>query len=146
MRDSVREFLAAECPTSLVRQAEDSGTGHVPALWQKMTDLGWLGICLPEQYGGSGQSLIDQAVLFEEFGRALVPGPLLTSSVLAAQIVLHGGNDRQKQDLLPGMVKGEIILTLARGERLETSSQSGGVVLMRRGGACPPPRPAHPRP
>ncbi len=129
LRNSARKFLELECPTSLVRQAEETGAGHSPELWQKMAELGWLGICLPQQYGGSDRPFPDQAVLFEEIGRALVPGPLLTSSVLAALIILHGGNDRQKQDLLPGMITGDIILTLARGERLETSSQSGGLVL-----------------
>jgi len=124
-----RKFLERECPTSVVRQAEDSGTGHSQELWQKMAGLGWLGICLPQNYGGSDRPFTDQVVLFEEFGRALVPGPLLTSSVLASQIILHGGNDQQKHDLLPGMVQGELILTLARGERLETSSQSGDLIL-----------------
>ena len=129
LRDSTRKFLDRECPTSLVREAENSGTGHIPDLWEKMAALGWLGICLPQHYGGSNRLFTDQAILFEELGRALVPGPLLMSSVLAAYIILYGGNDRQKRDLLPGMIKGEIVLTLARGDRLETFSQSSGLVL-----------------
>ena len=129
LRNTAREFLAIECPTSVVREAEESGVGHAPDLWRKMADLGWMGICLPKKYGGEESLLTDQTVLFEEVGRALVPGPLLSSSVLAAQIVLHGGTDQQKETLLPGMIRGEIILTLARGERLETSSQSGNLVL-----------------
>lgn len=129
LRIAAREFLGEECPTSLVRSAEESGDGHVPELWQKMARLGWLGIALPERYGGAGRSLTDQAVLFEELGRVLAPGPMLTSSVLAAQIVLYGGTDQQKQNLLPAMINGDLILTLARGERLETSSQSGGLIL-----------------
>jgi len=126
---SAREFLETECPTSLVREAEQSPEDHVPGLWQKMADLGWLGISIPERYGGTGGSLTDQTVLFEEIGRALVPGPLLTSSVLAAQIVLNAGNDAQKESLLPGVASGELVLTLARGERLESSSGGGGLVL-----------------
>ncbi|MCI0788639.1 MAG: acyl-CoA dehydrogenase family protein, partial [Chloroflexi bacterium] len=119
LRRSAREFLEAECPSSLVRAVEESGDGHAPDLWRKMAGLGWLGISLPEQYGGTGGSLTDQTVLFEEIGRTLTPGPLLTSSVLAAQIVLNAGSGRQKDDLLPGVVSGEVILTLARGEKLE---------------------------
>jgi len=129
LRRSAREFLEAECPTSLVREVEESGLGHAPDLWRKMAGLGWLGISLPEQYGGAGGSLTDQTVLFEEIGRALTPGPLLTSSVLAAQIVLNAGNDTQKANLIPGVVSGDVILTLARGDRLETASNDAGLTL-----------------
>ena len=126
---SAREFLEAECSTAVVREAEESEQGYVPELWRRMADLGWFGICLPEAYGGIGGSLTDQAVLFEEIGRALVPGPLLVSSVLAAQIVLNAGNDAQKQRWLPGIADGGLVFTLARGERLETSSPDTGVNL-----------------
>ncbi len=129
LRSSAREFLEAECPTSLVRAVEESEDGYAPELWRKMAGLGWLGISLPEQYGGTGGSLTDQTVLFEEIGRALTPGHLLTSSVLAAQIVLNAGSDSQKANLIPGVVSGEFILTLARGDRLETASRDGGLTL-----------------
>jgi len=130
MRRAAREFLEAECPTSLVRETEESADGHAPDLWRNMAELGWLGIALPEMYGGTGGSFTDQIVLFEEIGRALTPGPMLTSSVLAAQIVLIAGNDSQKERLLPGIVSGDIVLTLARGDKLETaSSVDGGVTL-----------------
>ena len=129
IRRSAREFLETECPTSVVREAEESGEGHAPDLWRKIAGLGWLGISLPEQFGGTGGSLTDQTVLFEEIGRALTPGPLLTSSVLAAHIVLNAGNDAQKAALIPGVVSGEVILTLAKGERLETASRDGGLTL-----------------
>ena len=126
---SARQFLEAECPAAVVREAETTEQGHVPELWGKMADLGWLGMSLPEMYGGTGGSLTDQVVLFEEIGRALVPGPLLVSSVLASQIVLNAGNDSQKESLLPGIASGGLILTLARGERLETASGETGLTL-----------------
>ena len=129
LRRSAREFLEAECPTSLVRAVEESEHGHAPDLWRKMAGLGWMGISLPEQYGGTGGSLTDQTVLFEEIGRSLTPGPLLISSVLAAQIVLNAGNDTQKANLIPGVASGEVILTLARGDRLETADRDGGLTL-----------------
>ena len=129
LRTSAREFLETECPTSLVREVEKSGGGHSPELWRKMAGLGWLGVGLPEKYGGAGGPLTDQAVLFEEFGRALTPGHLLASSVLAAQAVLNAGDDRQKDSLLPGVATGDVILTLARGEKLETASREGGLTL-----------------
>ena len=126
---TAREFLEAECPTTVVREAENAEEGYLPDLWKKMANLGWLGVSLPENYGGIGGSLTDQTVLFEEIGRALVPGPLLTSSVLAAQILLDSRNETQKQNLLPGIANGDLIVTLARGERLETSSDDTGIVL-----------------
>ena len=129
LRRSAREFLEAECPTSLVREAEESGESHAPDLWRKMAGLGWLGIALPEKYGGTGASITVQTVLFEEIGRALTPGPLLASSALAAQVVLNAGDDRQKDSLLPGVAGGDVILTLARGDRLETASRDGGLTL-----------------
>jgi len=129
LSSSAREFLESECPVSAVREAEESADGLVPGLWQKMADLGWLGMSIPEAFGGAGGSLTDQAVLFEEIGRALVTGPLLSSSVLAAQIVLNAGNDTQKERLLPVLARGEFVLTLARGERLETMSEDDGLVL-----------------
>ena len=129
LRSSAREFLEAECPTSVVREAEESGDGHAPQLWRKMAGLGWLGIGLPEKYGGTGDSLTVQAVLFEEIGRALTPGPLLTSSALAAQVVLNAGNESQKDSLLPGVASGDVILTLARGDKLETATRDGGLTL-----------------
>ena len=126
---TAREFLEAECPTTVVREAENAEEGYLPDLWKKMANLGWLGVSLPENYGGIGGSLTDQTVLFEEIGRALVPGPMLTSSVLAAQILLDSKNETQKQKLLPGIANGDLIVTLARGERLETSSDDTGIVL-----------------
>ena len=96
LRTSAREFLDAECPTTLVREAESSAAGHSPELWRKMADLGWLGMGVPEAYGGLGASLSDQAVLHEELGRALAPGPLLASSVLSAQVLALAGSDTQK--------------------------------------------------
>ena len=129
LRTAAREFLEAECPTSLVREVEGSSEGHSPDLWRKIAGLGWLGISLPERYGGTGGSLTDQTVLFEEIGRALTPGPLLVSSVLAAHIVLNAGSDRQKDSLLPGIISGDLVLTLARGEKLETASADGGLTL-----------------
>lgn len=129
LRTAAREFLEAECPTSLVREVEGSSEGYSPDLWRKIAGLGWLGISLPERYGGTGGSLTDQTVLFEEIGRALTPGPLLVSSVLAAHIVLNAGSDRQKDSLLPGIISGDLVLTLARGEKLETASGDGGLTL-----------------
>ena len=85
LRSTAREFLQAECPISLVRETESGDRGYSEALWRKMAGLGWLGLALPAEHGGSGGDAADLVVLAEEMGRALVPGPFITSSVLCGR-------------------------------------------------------------
>jgi len=79
LRNSARDFLAKECPKTLVREMEDDEKGYKPELWKKMADLGWLGLVFPEDNGGSGLGWLDLTVLLEEMGRAIVPSPLQAS-------------------------------------------------------------------
>lgn len=115
IRESARDFLKKECPKSLVREAETSDLGYSPALWRKIAELGWLGLVLPEPYGGAGSSFLDLTVIIEELGRALAPVPFLPT-LLGEIAILAAGNDRQKQDLLPKIAGGEMILTTALTE------------------------------
>lgn len=112
IRDSARDFLKTECPKSVVRELEESKSGYSPVLWKKMAELGWMGITVPEEYGGAGLSWLDQAVLFEEFGRAAMPGPMF-STAIGAQILVEGGTDGQKETYLSKVTSGDLILTLA---------------------------------
>ncbi|MBM4444614.1 MAG: acyl-CoA dehydrogenase [Chloroflexi bacterium] len=116
LRKEARNFLETECPKSLVRQLESSDLGYSPELWRKMADLGWLGLIVPEEYGGVGGSLMDLAVLFEEVGRAALPGPLFSTVVLGALPVLEAGNEEQKRHFLPRVARGEAMLTMALTE------------------------------
>jgi len=116
LRKSARDFLSMECPKSLVREIEASDLGYSPELWEKMAALGWMGLALPEEYGGAGLSILDLAVLFEEFGRAAVQGPMFSTIALGALPVLEFGTDEQKKSLLPGVASGERILTAAIAE------------------------------
>ncbi len=116
LRKMARDFLSAECPKSQVRQLEESETGHSPELWKKMAELGWMGLVLPEKYGGAGLSLLDMAILFEEFGRAAVPGPMFSTVVLGALPILEWGTEEQKRVILPEVASGELILTMAIAE------------------------------
>ena len=77
LKDSARELFEVECPTSLVRAMEQDDRGYPADLWERISGLGWSGLPFPENLGGSGGTLTDLAVLIEEFGRALVPGPVL---------------------------------------------------------------------
>lgn len=113
LRRIARDFFARECPMSLVREAEAGEPGYSPGLYRKMAELGWLGIAVPEEYGGSGGDIVDLAIFYEEVGRALVPGPHFTSAVLCAQILLGCGSPQQKKTLLPPLAGGKAIASLA---------------------------------
>ena len=101
---------------SLVREMEEDEKGYLPELWQKMAELGWLGLPFPEEYGGSDGSFLDLTVLLEEMGRALVPSPFLATVVLCGLPILAAGTEEQKHYFLPRIVGGETILTLALSE------------------------------
>lgn len=111
-----REFLEVECPKSLVRAMESDEKGHSPELWQKMAELGWLGLTFPEQYGGAEFSFLDMAILLEEMGRAILPGPYFSTVVLCGQAILDSGTDDQKSDCLERIAGGELIMALALTE------------------------------
>jgi len=103
------DFVRAEAPAHLMTQWYRTKETFRPELYRKAAALGWLGMLLPEQYGGAGTSLTDCAVVFEELGRGPVPGPFFSAGVLGAQIVFLGGSDEQKKSLLPAICKGESI-------------------------------------
>ncbi len=113
LKASAREFLEKECTKKHVREMMDDETGYSPELWRRMADLGWQGLAFPEEYGGVGSSFLDLAVLLEEMGRALVPGPFLATVTQAGKAVLIAGSEAQKQAILPGVCNGETIMTLA---------------------------------
>lgn len=116
LRKSARDFLTAECPKSLVREIEEGDLGYSPELWKKMSGLGWMGLVLPEEYGGAEFSLLDMAVLYEEFGRAAAPGPMFSTIALGALPLLDYGSDGQKKRILPAVAAGEVIMTMAISE------------------------------
>ncbi|OGN87353.1 MAG: hypothetical protein A2158_07980 [Chloroflexi bacterium RBG_13_46_14] len=129
LKTSARDFLEKECPKELVREImEDDEKGYSPELWKKMADLGWLGLSFPEEYGGAGFTFLDLAVLLEECGRALVPGPLVPTVVHVGHTILAAGTEEQKKDILPRMINGELILTLAFMEENGSLEASGMTV------------------
>jgi alkylation response protein AidB-like acyl-CoA dehydrogenase len=113
IKSAAREFLAAECPMSHVREMAADGTGYAAELWRKMADLGWMGVAFPETYGGLGNGFLDLCLLIEEMGRVRLPAPFLPTVVLAGMPLLHFGSDEQKLAYLPAMTAGQRILTFA---------------------------------
>ena len=116
LKSSAHEFLSQECPLTLVREMEEDPQGYTDGLWRQMVALGWTGVAFPERYGGTGGSFLDLAVLLEEMGRALTPGPFFSTVVLGGLTVLDAGNDEQKRDILSSICGGQMLMTLALTE------------------------------
>ena len=113
LKDSARELFEVECPTSLVRAMEQDDRGYPADLWERISGLGWSGLPFPRELGGSGGTLTDLAVLLEEFGRALVPGPFFNSVAVVGLTLLDAGTDAQRAEILPRMADGSVIATAA---------------------------------
>ena len=116
VKNLAREFLEAECPTSMVRDMEKDDLGYPPGLWQKMADLGWLGISLPEEHGGQGLPLTYLGIILEEVGRAIAPVPLHSTAV-PSLTVAREGTAEQQASILPRVSRGDMIMTWAFTEQ-----------------------------
>jgi len=107
------DFVKAEAPSHVLTQwflkRETSQIG----LYRKAAGLGWSGMVLPERYGGAAASFTDCAVVFEELGRAPLPGPFFSSGVFGALLVVEGGSEPQKKSLLPDICSGKSIVVPA---------------------------------
>jgi alkylation response protein AidB-like acyl-CoA dehydrogenase len=112
LRTSAKDFLAVECPKAKVRELEEDKVGFSPELWKKMSELGWMGLIVPEQYEGMGLSLQDGLALVEEMGRSIAPGPFM-STLVATFAIIEGGGEEQKREFLPRISRGELKLSLA---------------------------------
>jgi alkylation response protein AidB-like acyl-CoA dehydrogenase len=114
LRESVRRFLADRAPLPRVRELMETDHGTDPEVWRQAgAQLGLQGIAIPEEYGGSGFSFAEQAIVLEELGSALYTGPYLASAVLAATALLASPDEQARRDLLPGIASGETVATLA---------------------------------
>ena len=113
LREMVRGVCAEYAPLEVVRELENDERGMPEALWKQLVELGLVGILVPEEYGGQGQSLLEAAIVYEEFGRALAPSPHFVSAVLSASALVIAGNEEQKKALLPGIAGGDVVVTPA---------------------------------
>jgi len=113
LREMVRGLCNEYSPLEVVRQCEDDPTGYPAEFWKQLGELGLLGILIPEEFGGSEQSMLEAAVVYEEFGRSLAPSPHFPSAVLCAGVLMAAGSDAQKREWLPKIASGEAILSPA---------------------------------
>ncbi|MFH1624062.1 MAG: acyl-CoA dehydrogenase family protein [Pseudomonadota bacterium] len=114
--DSARKFLEKECPKDRVRELKEDEKGYDPEMWGKMVEMGWMGLILPEEYGGTGMEFFDLTILIEEMGRNILPGPFFQTVALCSLPVLEYGTPEQKRTILPKIACGEEIWTLALTE------------------------------
>jgi alkylation response protein AidB-like acyl-CoA dehydrogenase len=124
LKKMARDFLTTECPKTLVRKLEQSEEGYSPEVWKKMAELGWMGLIIPEEYGGMGYTFQDLVVLLEEIGRNILPGPLM-ATVTGAFPLLASGTEEQKKEMLPKIAQGGLILTTALLEEEGVFDASG---------------------
>jgi alkylation response protein AidB-like acyl-CoA dehydrogenase len=139
LRSSARDFLAKEAPMTYVRKMMDDERGYTDELWRKMAALGWMGLILPEEVGGSGLDFVDMVVVLEEMGRAVLPGPFFSTVILAGVAIAEGGSAAQKAAYLSKIADGSLKATLAHlepsgrwdadGIQLEAKPDGGGYVL-----------------
>ena len=133
LQETVRQFAANECPPQRVRAIFDGEDGHDAGLWKGLVELGLGAIAVPDEFGGAGLELLDQALVAEALGAAALPGPFLGHS-LAGLAILWGGSELQKKTWLPRLAAGEVLGTVAfddGGERWQPGdwALAGGPTL-----------------
>ena len=116
IQDSARDFVRGACARDVLLKLDRNPAAMMDGLWRQMSELGWTGMAIPEQYGGTGNSMTDVAVLFEELGTGPVPGPLFSSAVLCARILLEAASESTKKAWLPRIASGERVFALALTE------------------------------
>ena len=126
LRKTVRQFLDAKSPETAVREQMETDNGFDPAVWSQAGEqLGLQGLIIPEEFGGSGYSYVELGIVLEEMGRALLCAPFFSTVVLAANTLIHSGDDAAKAAHLPGIAAGTTIATLAFTEPSGKWDESG---------------------
>jgi alkylation response protein AidB-like acyl-CoA dehydrogenase len=118
LRDSARGLISDKAPVAHLRGLRDAkdATGFSRELWQTFADIGFTGLLVPEEFGGSGLGCVEAGIVMEEIGRTLMPSPFLSTSVLTASALSRGGNSVQRQNYLPRIADGSLLATLAIDE------------------------------
>ena len=138
LRSTVRELLAREWPESLLKSMAAADDPLPPSAWRGLAEAGLPGLTIPQRYGGAGLGFTELAVVVEEMGRSLLPGPFLSTTVCALA-ALDSGTDEHKEALLPSIAAGGLKMALAlseqggprgaEGVRLRAEPSEGGYIL-----------------
>src|SRR6201989_3625563 len=113
LRDEARKYLAEKCSPKAVREVLDGKASYDKDLWKGLAEMGFLGVGIPESFGGAGAGHLELCVIAEEIGRALAPVPFSSTVYLAAEALMLAGSDAQKQKWLPTIAAGGARGTLA---------------------------------
>lgn len=106
---AIRDFASRECGDTPTRQAQaEEGGGHHAGIYRKLAEQGWLGVGIPEQYGGAGGGMADACVLLQESGRGLLPVSGYVTTLIVASAYLRYGTEEQKQRVLGGIANGSV--------------------------------------
>ena len=118
IRDQAKSWVTEKSPVGRFREMRDKDVpeSFFPETWSAMVEMGWTGIIVPEKYGGSDLGYLTFGVILEEIGRQLTASPLFASGLVGASSLLIAGNEDQKQAVLPKIVDGTAIVTLAVDE------------------------------
>jgi alkylation response protein AidB-like acyl-CoA dehydrogenase len=118
LRDSARGLISDKAPVLHLRQLRDArdATGFSRELWKAFAEMGFSGLLVPENFGGSGLGCVEAGVVMEEIGRTLMPSPFLATAVLAASALTRGGSEAQKAAHLPKIADGSLLAALAIDE------------------------------
>jgi len=118
LRDSARGLISDKAPVSHLRGLRDSKdtTGFSRDLWKAFAEMGFSGLLVPENFGGSGLGCVEAGVVMEEIGRTLMPSPFLSTAVLAASALSRGGSEAQQSAYLPKISDGSLLAALAVDE------------------------------
>src|SRR5262249_17632073 len=123
LRDQARKFLSEKSSPKAVRVVLDGKAPYDSELWKGLAEMGFLGVAIPEEFGGAGAGHLELCVIAEEMGRALAPVPFSSTVYLAAEALLLAGSDAQKKKWLPKIASGGAIGTLAVFEGKGNPSQ-----------------------
>ena len=117
LKDSVERFVKDNYPLENRRKLVASDEGFSRAHWKTYAELGWLGVALPEEYGGIGGTAVETMIIMEAIGRGLVVEPYLSTVVLGGTAVLAGGSDALKKEILPAIAEGKLLMAFAQAEK-----------------------------
>jgi len=124
LQESSRNFLEENCTMDFIRAMESDDIGITDEIWKNMSEMGWLGLMIPEEYGGSGFDFDDMSILLEEMGRVGLSGPFFSTSVIGVQTLLLSASEEQKKDLLSKIASGSLRISLAFNEKTGNFDES----------------------
>ena len=133
LREAVRDLCAKHATPEIVKAMEEDAIGFRDETWRALARMELLGLTIPEEFGGVGQTILETVVVGEELGRSLLPSPYFVSSVLGAALIRLAGSEEQRREWLPKLASGDAIVSVAWQEP-ERSASAEGIAMTVDGG------------